>query len=57
MPMCTCTCTHTRARTHTHAQTLLNHPVLGPALVIYTLEEEAGYTLVAENTQPMYIRV
>jgi len=38
-------------------QTLLNHPMLGPALNIYTYEEEAGYILIAENTQPLHIRV
>ena len=42
---------------HGEKSTLLSHPSLGEALNIYTLEEEAGYTLVAENLQPVRIRV
>jgi len=34
---------------HGEKQTLLNHPMFGPMLNLYTLDDEAGYALVAEN--------
>ena len=40
---------------HGEKQTMLNHPVFGAMLNLYTLDEESGYALVAEN--PTMVRV
>ena len=42
---------------HGDKTVLLSHPMLGEALNIYTIEEDSGYVLVAENLQPVRIRV
>jgi hypothetical protein len=42
---------------HGEKQTLLNHPMLGPMLNLYTVDDEAGYALVAENPTQFRVRV
>lgn len=38
-------------------QSMLSHPVLGEVLKLWSLEQEGGYAIVAENLSPMHVRV
>lgn len=45
------------ARQHGEASAPIKHPAFGEMLKLYTLEEEAGYAIVAENSSPYPMRV